>query len=112
MKYLRNGLTAQIPRLLCPYWPIVLGGVVLGLVGGGSVAGLLAVVNQGLYATQADVATLVIAFTALCLLILVGSIGADISVLGSGSLPAFAARLPQKFWLLRSTRSRFTGRTG
>ena len=79
MKHLRNGLTAQILYLLRPYWPIVLGGVVLGLVGGGSVAGLLAVVNQGLYATQADVATLVIAFTALCLLILVGSIGADIS---------------------------------
>src|SRR5690349_14957254 len=78
MKHLRNGLTAQILYLLRPYWPIVLGGVVLGLVGGGSVAGLLAVVNQGLYATQAD-ATLVIAFTALCLLILVGSIGADIS---------------------------------
>lgn len=69
----------QILHLLRPYWPIVLGGVALGLVGGGSVAGLLAVVNRGLYATQADVATLVMAFTALCLLILVGSIGADIS---------------------------------
>lgn len=79
MMHSRSGLTAQIMHLLRPYWPIVLGGVVLGLVGGGSVAGLLAVVNRGLYATQADVVTLVMAFAALCLLILVGSIGADIS---------------------------------
>ncbi|KRR11254.1 cyclic peptide transporter [Bradyrhizobium jicamae] len=75
----RNGLTAQILHLLRPYWPIVLGGIVLGVVGGASVAGLLAVVNRGLYATQGDVATLLSAFAGLCLLILIGSIGADIS---------------------------------
>ncbi|WP_305764702.1 cyclic peptide export ABC transporter [Bradyrhizobium sp. CCBAU 051011] len=75
----RSGLTAQILHLLRPYWPIVLGGIVLGAVGGASVAGLLAVVNRGLYATQGDVATLFLAFAGLCLLILIGSIGADIS---------------------------------
>ncbi|MCA6119164.1 cyclic peptide export ABC transporter [Bradyrhizobium sp. WSM 1738] len=75
----RSGLTAQILHLLRPYWPIVLGGIVLGVVGGASVAGLLAVVNRGLYATQGDVATLLFAFAGLCLLILIGSIGADIS---------------------------------
>ena len=75
----RSGLTAQILHLLRPYWPIVLGGIVLGVVGGASVAGLLSVVNRGLYATQGDVATLLFAFAGLCLLILIGSIGADIS---------------------------------
>lgn len=75
----RSGLTAQILHLLRPYWPIVLGGVVLGIVGGASVAGLLAVVNRGLYASQGDVATLLYAFAGLCSLILIGSIGADIS---------------------------------
>lgn len=75
----RNGLTAQILHLLRPFWPTVLGGIVLGLVGGASVAGLLAVVNRGLYATQSDVAALLFAFAGLCLLILIGSIGADIS---------------------------------
>jgi putative ATP-binding cassette transporter len=75
----RSGLTAQILHLLRPYWPIVLGGIVLGIVGGGSVAGLLAVVNRGLYATQGDVATLLFAFAGLCVLILIGSIGSDIS---------------------------------
>ena len=75
----RSGLTAQILHLLRPYWPIVLGGIVLGIVGGASVAGLLSVVNRGLYATQDDIATLLFAFAGLCLLILIGSIGADIS---------------------------------
>ncbi|MHB0772399.1 cyclic peptide export ABC transporter [Bradyrhizobium sp. 5.13L] len=75
----RSGLTAQILHLLRPFWPLVLGGIGLGLIGGASVAVLLAVVNHGLYATQADVLTLVLAFAGLCLLILFGSIGADIS---------------------------------
>lgn len=75
----RSGLTVQILHLLRPYRPIVLGGIVLGVVGGASVAGLLSVVNRGLYATQGDVATLLFAFAGLCLLILIGSIGADIS---------------------------------
>ncbi|QOZ13325.1 cyclic peptide transporter [Bradyrhizobium sp. CCBAU 51765] len=75
----RSGLMAQILHLLRPYWPLVLGGIVLGLVGGASVAALLAVVNHGLYATQADVITLLLAFAGLCLLILIGSIGADVS---------------------------------
>ena len=75
----RSGLTAQILHLLRPYWPIVLGGIALGIVGGASVAGLLSVVNRGLYASQNDVATLLFAFAGLCLLILIGSIGADIS---------------------------------
>ncbi|MEY9758423.1 cyclic peptide export ABC transporter [Bradyrhizobium yuanmingense] len=75
----RSGLTTQILQLLRPYWPLVLGGSVLGVVGGASVAALLAVVNHGLYATQADVVTLFFAFAGLCLLILIGSIGADIS---------------------------------
>jgi putative ATP-binding cassette transporter len=75
----RSGLTAQILHLLRPYWQIVLGGTVLGVVGGASVAGLLAVVNRGLYATQDDLAMLLFAFAGLCVLILIGSIGADIS---------------------------------
>ncbi|UPK08212.1 cyclic peptide export ABC transporter [Bradyrhizobium sp. 170] len=76
----RSGLTAQILHLLRPYWPTVLGGIVLGIVGGASVAGLLAVVNHGLYASQGDVAMLLYAFAGLCSLILIGSIGSDVSV--------------------------------
>lgn len=75
----RSGLTVQILHLLRPYWLIVLGGIALGVTGGASVAGLLAVVNRGLYATQSDVATLLFAFAGLCILILIGSIGSDIS---------------------------------
>jgi putative pyoverdin transport system ATP-binding/permease protein len=75
----RRGLAAQIFDLLRPYWLIVLAGILLGLVGGASVAGLLALVNRALYAAQHDVATLLAGFAGLCLLILIGSIGADIS---------------------------------
>ncbi|MGY3617873.1 cyclic peptide export ABC transporter [Bradyrhizobium sp. USDA 10063] len=75
----RNSLAAQIFHLLRPYWQIVLGGSLLGLVGGASVAGLLALVNRGLYAGQHDAATLLGAFAGLCILILIGSVGADIS---------------------------------
>jgi putative pyoverdin transport system ATP-binding/permease protein len=75
----RHGVTAQILHLMRPYWPIVFGGSLLGLVGGASVAGLLALVNRGLYAEQNDAATLLGAFAGLCMLILVGSVGADIS---------------------------------
>lgn len=72
-------MITQIGVLLKPYWPIAIGGTVLGLVGGGSVAGLLALVNRGLYAEQSDVASLAGAFVALCALIAIGSVGADIS---------------------------------
>lgn len=75
----RHGLSAQIVQLLRPFWPIVLGGSLLGVIGGASVAGLLAVVNRGLHAPQGDVMSLLLAFGGLCLLILVGSIGADMS---------------------------------
>lgn len=50
----------------------------MGVVGGASVVGLLAVVNRGLHAAPDDVWTLVGAFSGLCVLILIGTIGADI----------------------------------
>jgi putative ATP-binding cassette transporter len=56
----------------------MLAGMLLGLIGGGSVAGLLALVNQGLYAGRSDIAALLGAFAALCILIVVGSVGSDV----------------------------------
>jgi putative ATP-binding cassette transporter len=74
----RHGSAAHTLQLLRPYWPIVFGCGLLGIIGGVSVAGLLAVVNRGLYASDGDAATLLLSFGALCALILVGSIGSDI----------------------------------
>ncbi|UFZ08197.1 cyclic peptide export ABC transporter [Bradyrhizobium ontarionense] len=70
---------AYVGSLLRPYWMLVLGGILLGLVGGASVAGLLAVVNKGLYAGSGDVGGLVASFAGLCVLIVLGSVGSDIS---------------------------------
>src|SRR5205823_6224236 len=58
---------------------LVLCGLVLGLIGGASVASLLAVVNSGLYAGSGDVGSLVASFAGLCVLIVIGSVGSDIS---------------------------------
>ncbi|NPV24662.1 cyclic peptide export ABC transporter [Bradyrhizobium aeschynomenes] len=69
----------HIGGLLRPYWKLVLCGILLGLVGGASVAGLLAVVNKGLYAGSGDVGSLIASFAGLCVLIVIGSVGSDIS---------------------------------
>lgn len=73
-----SGLTAQVKALLRPYWALAVAGSVLGMVGGGSVAALLALANRGLYADRSDVMTLIGAFAALCVLAIIGSVGADI----------------------------------
>ena len=73
-----RGSAAHVFQLLRPYWPIVFGCGLLGIIGGASVAGLLAVVNRGLYADEGEAPTLLLSFGALCLLILIGSIGSDI----------------------------------
>ncbi|CCD94888.1 putative Pyoverdine ABC export system, permease/ATP-binding protein [Bradyrhizobium sp. ORS 375] len=70
---------AHAGSLLRPYWKLVLCGLLLGLVGGGSVASLLAVVNKGLYAGSGDIGSLVATFAGLCALIVIGSVGSDIS---------------------------------
>jgi putative ATP-binding cassette transporter len=69
----------NIAGLLRPYWKLVLCGILLGLVGGASVASLLAVVNKGLYAGSGDVGSLIASFAGLCVLIVIGSVGSDIS---------------------------------
>ncbi|GLH79081.1 pyoverdine biosynthesis protein PvdE [Bradyrhizobium sp. SSBR45G] len=69
----------HVGGLLRPYWKLVLTGILLGLVGGASVASLLAVVNRGLYAGSGDVSSLVASFAGLCILIVLGSVGSDIS---------------------------------
>ncbi len=74
----RRGPAAHALELLRPYWLIALGCGLLGIIGGLSVAGLLAVVNRGLYASEGEATTLLLSFGALCLLILIGSIGSDI----------------------------------
>lgn len=74
----RTGFSAQMLLLLKPFWPLLLATGVMGVVGGVSVAGLLAVVNRGLYASSDDIWTFVGAFSGLCGLILIGTIGADI----------------------------------
>jgi len=68
----------QVGGLLRPYWMLLVGGILLGLVGGASVAGLLAVVNKGLYAGSGDVGGLIASFAGLCVLIVLGSVGSDI----------------------------------
>lgn len=78
MTILRRGPAAHALQLLRPYWPVVFGCGLLGIIGGASVAGLLAVVNRGLYAGESEATTLLLSFAALCFLILIGSIGSDI----------------------------------
>lgn len=78
MAILRRGPAAHTLQLLRPYWPVVFGCGLLGIIGGASVAGLLAVVNRGLYAGESEATTLLLSFAALCFLILIGSIGSDI----------------------------------
>ena len=78
MTTLRHGSAAHALQLLRPYWAVVLGCGLLGIIGGASVAVLLAVVNRGLNAGEGEAATLLLPFGALCFLILVGSIGSDI----------------------------------
>ena len=68
----------HIEGLLRPYRMLLIGGILLGLVGGASVAGLLAVVNKGLYAGSGDVGSLIASFAGLCVLIVLGSVGSDI----------------------------------
>ncbi|WP_316159144.1 MULTISPECIES: cyclic peptide export ABC transporter [unclassified Bradyrhizobium] len=70
---------ANVGSLLRPYWLLLVAAILLGLLGGASVAGLLAVVNRGLYAGPGDVGGLVASFAGLCVLIVVGSVGSDIS---------------------------------
>ncbi|MGJ4925636.1 cyclic peptide export ABC transporter [Bradyrhizobium sp. HKCCYLS2038] len=74
-----NPAAVHLGGLLRPYWKLVLAAILLGLVGGASVAGLLAVVNKGLYAGSGDVGHLVASFAGLCVLIVIGSVGSDIS---------------------------------
>jgi len=69
----------HVGGLLRPYWILLAGGILLGLVGGASVAGLLAVVNKGLYAGSGDVGGLIASFAGLCVLIVLGSVGSDIT---------------------------------
>src|SRR5262245_37836282 len=73
-----RGSATHVVQLLRPYWPIVFGCAVLGVIGGASVAGLLAVVNRGLFAGEGEAPALLFSFGALCLLILIGSIGSAI----------------------------------
>ena len=72
------GPHAELARLLRPYAPLMAACALLGSVGGLSVAGLLAVVNQGLHAGPDEGGRLLLAFIGLCLLVLIGSIGSDV----------------------------------
>ncbi len=78
MTTLKSDSAAQLFHVIRPYWLIVVACGALGMAGGASVAGLLAVVNRGLYAAPGEGASLLLAFAALCALILVGSISSDI----------------------------------
>jgi putative pyoverdin transport system ATP-binding/permease protein len=78
MTTLKSDSAAQLFHVIRPYWLIVVACGALGMAGGASVAALLAVVNRGLYAAPGEGASLLLAFAALCTLILVGSISSDI----------------------------------
>lgn len=68
----------EIWRLVRPFWALLTASAVFGAVGGLSVTALLATVNYGLHADQDRQGALVLAFVALCLLMLIGSIVADV----------------------------------
>ncbi|MGJ5203809.1 cyclic peptide export ABC transporter [Bradyrhizobium sp. HKCCYLR20261] len=74
-----NPGVTHVGVLLRPYWMLLVVAILLGLLGGASVAGLLAVVNRGLYAGAGDVGGLVASFAGLCVLVVIGSVGSDIS---------------------------------
>ena len=73
-----RGPYAELASLLRPYAPLMAACAVLGAIGGSSVAGLLAVVNQGLHAGPDEGSRLLLAFIGLCVLVLIGSIGSDV----------------------------------
>jgi putative ATP-binding cassette transporter len=68
----------EIWRLVRPYWVLLSASAVFGALGGLSVTALLAMVNYGLHADQDQRGALALAFVALCLLMLIGSIVADV----------------------------------
>ncbi len=68
----------EIWRLVQPFWVLLTASAVFGALGGLSVTALLATVNYGLHAEPDEQGALALAFVALCLLMLIGSIVADV----------------------------------
>ena len=74
-----GGTLVELLRLLRPFWAILLGATLMGILGGAAVTALLATINQSLHATGGEAAATVLAtFAGLCAVVVVGSILADI----------------------------------
>lgn len=74
-----DGALIELRRLLRPYWPVLLGSIVAGIAGGAAVTALLATINDSLHlGGDGTAAAVLLAFTGLCLIVVVGSILSDI----------------------------------
>lgn len=74
-----SGSWPELRRLLRPYWWILAGCTIAGIVGGAAVTALLATINDSLnLGGQASASAVLLAFCGLCLVVVVGSILSDI----------------------------------
>lgn len=68
----------DLMQVLRPFWPLLLGSTVLGILGGVSITGLLATINHALHAEEGASRGVLLAFSGLCAIALLGSILSDI----------------------------------
>lgn len=72
-----RGAVRELFGLLKPFWPLVTGSIVLGMIGGLSVTALLATINSSLHSDAGLTQGVVLGFAGLCLLALFSSIFSD-----------------------------------
>ena len=74
-----DGVLAELARLLRPYWPVLLGSIAAGMVGGAAVTALLATINDSLNLEGGGtVFAVLLTFAGLCAVSVVGKIISDI----------------------------------
>ena len=74
-----DGVLAELARLLRPYWPVLLGSIAAGMVGGAAVTALLATINDSLNLEGGGTAfAVLLTFAGLCAVSVVGKIVSDI----------------------------------
>ena len=74
-----DGVPAELARLLRPHWPVLLGSIAAGMVGGAAVTALLATINDSLHLEGGGTAyAVLLTFAGLCAVSVVGKIVSDI----------------------------------